>query len=123
MSRNFWNRNPIIQGNAEIVSHAEKTDYIHKYKGYYFLLQRDNDINNVIWVAVKPHCTVKSAFIHYMRHLKKRKIRYVTITTTSLRRLEIYDNMLDRLEIAHVQADCWKNKGNETVYEVVAKLY
>lgn len=123
MSRNFWNRNPIIQGSAEVVSHAEKTDYIHKYKGYYFLLQRDNDINNVIWVAIKPHCTVKSAFIHYMEYLKKRKIRYVTITTTSLKRLEIYHNMLDRLGIAHVQSDCWRNKNNEMVYEIVAKIY
>lgn len=123
MSRNFWNRNPIIQENVEVVSHAKKTDYIHKYKGYYFLLQKDNDINNVIWVAIKPHCTVKRAFIHYMEYLKKRKIRYVTITTTSLRRLEIYDSMLDRLEIAHVQTDCWKNLKKETVYEIAAKIY
>ena len=105
------------------MSHAEKTDYIHKYKGYYFLLQRDNDINNVIWVAVKPHCTVKCAFIHYSEYLKKRKIRYVTITTASLKRLEIYHNMLDRLKIAHVQSDYWRNKNNETVYEVIAKIY
>lgn len=87
------------------------------------MLQRDNDINNVIWVAIKPHCTVKRAFIHYMEYLKKRKIRYVTITTTSLKRLEIYHNMLDRLGITHVQSDCWRNKNNEMVYEIVAKIY
>ena len=122
MSRNFWNRNPKIQNDREVNSIAKKEDYIFSYKGYMFLLQRYNDINNVIWVALHPECSVCTVFQKYLEYLRKRKIRYITITTASFKRHEIYSKMLERLHLDFVNTDTCKIQ-KDIIYELVVKIY
>ena len=122
MSRNFWNRNPKIQNDKEVNSIAKKEDYIFSYKGYMFLLQRHNDINNVIWVALHPECSVRTVFIKYLEYLRKRKIRYITITTSQYKRFWIYCAMLDRLQLDYIQTDTYK-LDKDIIYELVVKIY
>lgn len=120
MKLSDWNENKKIQENKEVVCKAEKDDILFKYKGYYFLCQRYNDINNLVWVNVKDSkVTIIEAFKAFKKKLTKNNVQYCQVTTDKRLRFLAYIHIFQDLNLDYV----YQVSDESPRFEIILKLY